>query len=787
MGLISASIPNLVNGVSQQPDALRLASQGEAQVNAYSSVVEGLKRRPPTEHVAKIVDGQLGKAYCHLINRDMAERYIVLMTGGDIKVFNIDGTPREVRFPDGTDYLTTETPEQSFRSITIADYTFLVNTEVTVQMKESTTPDRGVEAIVFIKQASHETDYTIELEKGADKIEAKHSTGDTGKVSTQGIADALKTAILDANLGYEVEVGHSTLWIRQADGSDFSVKASDSRSNTHIKMAKDTVQKFSDLPTVAPRDFTVEVIGDSSSSFDNYYVKFQPNNETADFDAGQWIETVKPGLPWEFDATTMPHALVREADGQFSFKKLDWAKRECGDDESAPEPTFVGKTLNDIFFYRNRLGFLADENIIMSEAAEYFNFWPTTVTTLVDSDPIDTAASHTKVSILHHAIPFNEELLLFSDQTQFTLEAEDILSNSTVAAKPMTEFECSLKAKPVGAGKNVFFAVNKGNYSGIREYYVDGQSQEKDAADITSHVPQYIPGGLYKLAVSTNEDILLGLTEKEQNSIYVYKYFWSGMDKLQSAWSKWTFDGTILNCDFIDSECYMIMQYADGVYVERMYIEPGRVDPGAPFEFLLDRKVADDKCTVIYDEASNKTKYELPYTIDPTNEMRVVTRYGQSTVAPGADLKIVGQGDNWVEVFGDYTLAPVYLGCTYETSYTFSTQVMKEEASGGGQAVIGEGRLQMRHWAINYADTGYFKVEVTPLYRDTNTYTFTGRVTGAGSNVLGEIPISSGTFKFPVMSKNDQVKIELKSDSFLPCHFISGEWEALYTIRSRRL
>ena len=54
MALVSRTIPNLVQGVSQQPEVLRLTSQASEQINGYSSVVEGLKKRPSTEYVSKL-------------------------------------------------------------------------------------------------------------------------------------------------------------------------------------------------------------------------------------------------------------------------------------------------------------------------------------------------------------------------------------------------------------------------------------------------------------------------------------------------------------------------------------------------------------------------------------------------------------------------------------------------------------------------------------------------------------------------------------------------------------
>ena len=101
MSLITASIPNLVNGVSQQPQTLRLASQGEIQENCLSSISEGLKKRPAMRHVAKMLDTKIGDAFVHVINRDKTERYIVTVYNGDIRVFDIEGYEMVVNKPDG--------------------------------------------------------------------------------------------------------------------------------------------------------------------------------------------------------------------------------------------------------------------------------------------------------------------------------------------------------------------------------------------------------------------------------------------------------------------------------------------------------------------------------------------------------------------------------------------------------------------------------------------------------------------------------------------------------------
>ena len=185
------------------------------------------------------------------------------------------------------------------------------------------------------------------------------------------------------------------------------------------------------------------------------------------------------------------------------------ATRVCGDLNSAPDPSFIGKKLNDIFFHRNRLGLLADENVIMSRSGEFFQFFPETVTSTLDTDPIDVASTHTKVSILQNAVSFDEELLLFSEQSQFMVTGGATLTASNISINVTTEFEADKRVKPVGSGSNVFFTFNKGNFSGVREFFVASDTDTKKADDITANVPKFVPANVFKLATSTTENILI--------------------------------------------------------------------------------------------------------------------------------------------------------------------------------------------------------------------------------------------------------------------------------------
>lgn len=794
--LVSSTIPNLVNGVSQQPDAIRLASQCDLQENAISSVVEGLRKRPSTEHQARILSTPLTNAFLHTINRDVQERYQVVITNGDLRVFRLNGQEVTVNFPDGKSYLTAASPQTAFSVVTVADYTFIVNRNVAVARNVADiVPTRPFEALVWVRSGQYSTGYTVTV----NAISKTYTTPDASvaanaaQITTTNIANQLKT-LLEADpawaaQGVTITNLGSTLRLTKT-GSDFTLGVSDGFGDQAIKIVKGTVQRFTDLPAKALDDFKVRIRGSSDSSFDDYWVEYEAD-ATSPF-GGVWKESAKPGEVRSLSAASMPHILVRESDGSFTFKRASWASREVGDLNSVPFPSFDGKTINDVFFHRNRLGFTADENLVMSRAGEFFNFFRTSAIQVLDDDPIDVAVSHVKVSILRHALPFNETLLLFSDQTQFQLSRADILSPKTVAVNQTTEFECSLEAKPVGAGANVYFAVNRGDYTGIREYYLDADTRTSDAADITAHCPKYIPSGVVKLATTSNEEIIVALSKNERNALYVYRYYFTNEEKLQSSWSKWTFPvgDNILNMDFIESTLYIVVSRADGVYIESMAIEPGASDAPANFPILLDRRLNETQVTGrTYNSTTDQTTFTVPYSLPASEEYQLCGWYGNAVIKPGRNLLFTATpaGGNTTTITVSGNLTNFFFGRKFTFRYRFSDMLVREQAAGGGQVPVGEGRLQLRNMTLTFNNGGYFRAEVTPVARDTYSYVYTGRVIGEASNVVGDIAVGDGQFTFPIQSKNDQVKIELVNDTFLPCAFLSAEWEGFFVIRSRRM
>lgn len=775
MPIISGSVPNLINGVSQQPFALRLASQAEEQINGYSSIVEGLTKRPPTKHVAKLLSSLPEASYVHIVNRDVNERYVVVATNGDLKVFDFFGVEKTVNFPAGKGYLASASC--NFGAVTVADYTFFLNKDMTVALGAEVKSTRGSEALIYVRQGNYASTYSVTVNGST----YSYSTDATNPelIKTSNIANQLASQLNGA--GYTANVTGSTIHLTHS--SAFTVRASDTIGDTALVCITKQTQTYVNLPARAVNGYQVEITGAPGNVRDNYWLEYDSGG-TAGND-GVWKEIAAPGRKIALDPGTMPHTLVRNGDGTFTFGPATWDKCEAGSTATCPDPSFVGKAIADIFFYRNRLGFIADESVIFSRSAKPFNFWRETATQVLDTDPVDITTSHVKVSILRHAIPFNESLLLFSDQTQFLLGAGEALTPSGVSLDQVTEFETSPLVRPVGAGSFVYFATTKAEYTGIREYYLDGVSKTNNANDVTSHVPRYIRGGVFKLSASTNEDILVALSNQTRNTIYVYKYFYSGQEKVQSSWSKWVLDegATILNCEFIETTLWLVVKRSDGVFLERLDIETGVNDAGLPMVVHLDRRLTETKVQSLSFDGTYTT-FSLPYALPDPQSLKIVARPGNTGISPGKVMPYtVTAGVYKVRA----NLTKFYAGIDYDHRYTLSPLLVREDAAGGGRVANTEGRIQLRRALVNYADSGYFRIEVTPFRRDTYSYRFTGRVIGSAKNLLGSPSIETGSFPFPIMANNMQVKIEFVNDTHLPSRLLNLDWEALYSVRTQRI
>jgi hypothetical protein len=630
---------------------------------------------------------------------------------------------------------------------------------------------------------------------------------------------ALKPAVGGVN-GVQVQRSGSVLWLRSP--SPIRIAATDARANADITAILSTAQAFTDLPTIAPAGYLLEISGDPGTQFDGYYVQFKPRS--GDFGEGEWIETVAPGIEFRIAPETMPHLLVRMPDGSFLFSRANgfssggltlpkWGERTSGDYETSPDPSFIGSPINDIFVFKGRLGFLADESVILSRTREFFEFFPETVTTVLDTDPIDVIASNNRVSVLRYAIPYQDELILFSPQYQFRFSSGDLaLTPATAQITALTQFEVDVTVRPQQAGGGIIFCQSNAQWTQMREFSVRGAGTAltADAQDLTGYVSSYIPSQVFKMTVNDTGNSLYAISEKAgyQKRIYTYKWFFrnsgQGAERAQSSWSYWEFNGVdeVLQVACIQEALYCLMRYGEEVYLEMVPVMD-RMAPlvEGPYPLLLDRRVSTTTATSapmrmakgVYDPALKRTTWTLPYPIKAKTQ--VWSGYSYTPGAkPGAVLLGEASSGTTINARGDWSTADVFAGEPYEFRYRFSRFKLMRDI-GGGKAAASVTRTQVRQAKLRYHETGFFRVLVMPEHRQQLEYRYDGAVAATRGAVIGAATTYDpdaarhyeGVFNIPIMSKGERCMVELRNDSPHPCKFSTCEWVAMAYGKARSM
>jgi hypothetical protein len=258
--------------------------------------------------------------------------------------------------------------------------------------------------------------------------------------------------------------------------------------------------------------------------------------------------------------------------------------------------------------------------------------------------------------------------------------------------------------------------------------------------------------------------------------LFVYKYFWSNKEKIQSAWMKFTFGRDIRGFDFIDSNLHLITADTDGLHLEKLTLEDGITDEGLDYTLYLDSKVDGSTLTTSYDAAS-KTTTISDFKYDPTDVV-VYTKAGNKVIFTRTSSTAGTVG-------GDLTSTDFVAGIPYNMLYRFSDQSLKQPTERGGRSASDYTYQTIRNGSINYADTGHFTVEVTPKYRDKYSYAFNPDSLGANLTLNAFTP-QDGHFRFPIQCQPNDAKIEVVTDSALPVKLLAAEFESMVISRSRR-
>jgi len=648
---------------------------------------------------------------------------------------------------------------------------------------------------------------------------------DNGTISMATILNGLKSSVNSNLSNVTAEVVGSGLYMHgsAADGVNFLGGA----VNENMSVIGQKAQDISRLPSMNKHGYVAQISNAADLDTDDYYVEFEANNGTSG--AGSYNECVRPHnfssgsdpMVLGLDPATMPHALINNRNGTFTFTKLDeaskgstenyWKNREVGDDTSNPFPTFVGSTIQEMFFHRNRLGFVSGEQIVMSQPGQYFNLFIVSAITASDDNPIDITVSDIKPAFINHILPIQKGMMMFSDNGQFLLFTEsDIFSPKTVRLKKLSSYECDATIQPVDLGTSVLFTSNVSAYARAFEATILDQSTPPNILEQTRVVPEFLPKDITKSTNSTS----IGITtygKKGDSSVYHYKYYNTGDKREQSAWYTWTLTGTMQHMLYTGGSFFAVT-FHDGAYKlcryeyvtdatsDRTYVL-GTGTVGSPLATSRQFEAHLDNMTIATNVAGSaqtttapeKTVLTIPYTPANTTDLFIVglsgnDSDGNSIAGTVRAVDAVGTNSVTVNNINLHSAAKVAVGYKYTSTIELPTYYF----NAGQNAYDTNGELRISGINFELGVGGPMEFHLTSPFeyvdasgnvtKDVDDYVQFESGILSNTSVFDKPPADlARSVRVPIQRKNEKYTLQIKIPDPFSTAIISGSWDGNYS------
>jgi hypothetical protein len=754
--------------------------------------VRGLVTRQGSNQLSELANKVLPNEFIHQYDREgTVEDYIMVFTGTTpkVRIFSRDGREHNIidSLPPMSTYLQDSSPKDNFFAHTIGDTTFVINKTVEAKASGVLTPTQQSTGIIYCRIADYSKTYKVTL----DTVEIANYT--TPDIDAVGAAAAIGTGAVTTELhtqcttnlpaGYTIStVSNNTFWITKNDGTDFVLETADDADGENLVSIMGQVDGVDKLPERAPVDYLVLVapngVGEDLASF--WLVSVAKQDGLV-----YWKETTAPEISEGLDEYTMPVQVVRiSIDGSdiatFQLYQSAWGKREVGNEDTNPLPDFVGKTLSCIGLYQNRLVIGAGESLNFSRSGSFLNFFKETGQKTLDGDPVSVYSDTEEVVSIKYVLPFDGDLIAFSNNSQFVMKGDEPLSPSNAVLRKFTDFEADVSVSPVPSGETIFFPFKHGEFSGVREFFTDSIIDTKRARPITDHVKQYVPTNLRWMVSSPSFSTLFVNSINEPNVVYTYDWLWQGENRVQAAWSKWVFStNDLIEGAFIDdSSIFFVITRGDSTYVDE--VDLGTLNDAVGYPVTLDRKN-----TLTFTKVGNRWEAtdHIPEVAEEDIAGSKTTNCYPEDIGTDTFIERDGALLFTTEDLGAGATADVIVGERYKAQY-IPTNPFPTDREGNAMGDLD--KLTVSAFYFSYDTSGRVVGIVTSSTGKVTSRESSPRTVGV-NNTVGFSQDESGVHRFPVRQRADKFELELESDDIKPIQIRSLEYDGNYNRRGRRI
>lgn len=815
MAEVSYYVSGPYEGLSQVPPQVRLQGACKSMINCLAIVPYGLQPRPPLEFLANLGYGpDVSGTLFQSVPRGSAAEDLTLVVSEvdavtDVRLFRTStwASIPITSSPAAETYLNQGPPDihLDLRAVTIEDTTFLANRQVTVADAGDSQAARPFEALVWVKTGGYSRRYVVSVNKtvGGTPVTSTYQPNNGGLgphalgVTTEAILDGLinhtviggSDAVVSGDpltdlttQGFVLDRIGSVLRIKHTT-ADFTVAIEDGAGGSTVTVIKDEVQRFSDLPAVAFDGFTVRIAQAITGGLSDYYVTFVPAGAT---NTGIWQEVVAPGSLLGLDPVTMPVGLTVDTLGDWSMDTLPWLRRQTGNPTLSPDPSFVGDQVNAISWFKGRLALVSGGSVSLSDSANPFNFYATTLTASLDSDPVGLLPPGKQKVYFKDAVAFEEKMAVIGDGCQAAVSTIDgTVRPTSTGIDPVASTGLNFAVPVQECDGRLYYVAPRPGSSIIYELAVEKISGKVRPEDMTLAVPNLLPKAL-TFAASHNADFVTVYAVHGDTTLYVHTYRYQKEDRVQNAWSLWTMpDGFTFEGGYFQGSmfCVLLKAPSGDFVVCQMDMTPNSVDPGGQTRTHLDLRHSSADCTVVYDAPTDTTRYLLP------NGMPVLDATIATVAAPGTPdfpeayrPTVSARAGAILTLDGDWTGVPLWIGRTYVSEFTPS----RWYAYGQDQRPL-SGRLTMRRLEVDLSKYGYLRAEVTTTGRATRTYVHEGYDLDDANTPLDAVPDEEAPkFMVSLGATNDQTSVRFVCDSPTGFRLMGYRWRADMSDRGSR-
>ena len=637
----------------------------------------------------------------------------------------------------------TTTGSQAYLDITV--------TEIETTQVKATLTNNG-DGLIRPAPTPFDADTAVTADTILAGITAELPSGITAKVIGPGI-------YLSSNTPFNVEIAEEDL----------------------MRVFQKSVNDVTRLPNMCRHGYIVKVSNARMSDEDDYYLRFSGENNLDG--AGSWSECAEPGIAKTL--TNMPLVIQRTAATTFTVRQFTYEDRRVGDDNTNPMPTFVGKRINKVLFFRNRLALLAGENVILSRPGSLGtpDFFIESALTVSASDPIDISAASMFPSDIFDGIEINAGLLVFSTNQQFLLSTDDtVLNPDTAKLRSVSTFNYNKDIPPISLGTTVSYVDNSGKFSRLNEMANTAREGEPDVVEISKLVPTLLPKNIDLLTNSReNSIILLGKTNSDV--VFGYKYLAIGDQRQQQAWFKWKLNNPLLYHFVINDEYFFLDtdNFLQSIKLVQADDDPIITQDDVNYQIHLDNHTTvtggvynpDTNLTTFTNQSDwidqvTTPNYALALIDLNTNSTRLA-RYALPTVINGDDFTVPG---NWST--GSFTI-----GYLYEYLVKFP-RIYPKKVQGEKSFADVNSSLIVHRLKLHFGKIGLYETTLTRLGKADYTEVYE-------SSLLDEYEASDAPYldefikTIPVYEKNHNVDITLKSSHPAPATLRAMAWEGDYS------